>query len=157
MSGYAVAGGLELALMCDPRVFDEDAVPGVFRQRIGIPLIDGGAVRLPRLSGLSRALALILTGRVVDAREARSFGLANRIVPRGGRGARRATGRVPAGRSALEPSLLDELADALRREGESGYRAELDEGLAGAAHFADGAGRHGGSIERSGSNDGPAD
>ncbi|TDV34783.1 enoyl-CoA hydratase/isomerase-like protein [Paraburkholderia caballeronis] len=84
VSGYAVAGGLELALMCDPRVVDEDAVPGVFRRRIGIPLIDGGAVRLPRLIGLSRALDLILTGRAVDARDARSFGLANRIVPRGG-------------------------------------------------------------------------
>jgi enoyl-CoA hydratase len=83
ISGYAVAGGLELALWCDLRVAEEDAVLGVFCRRWGIPLIDGGTVRLPRLIGLSRALDLILTGRPVDAREALSMGLVNRVVARG--------------------------------------------------------------------------
>src|SRR5690242_4439117 len=83
VSGYAVAGGLELALWCDLRVVEEDAVMGVFCRRWGVPLIDGGTVRLPRLIGLSRALDLILTGRPVGAAEALSMGLANRVVPRG--------------------------------------------------------------------------
>src|SRR5205814_8526975 len=83
ISGYAVAGGLELALWCDLRVMEEDAVLGVFCRRWGIPLIDGGTVRLPRLIGLSRALDLILTGRPVSATEALSIGLANRVVARG--------------------------------------------------------------------------
>src|SRR5712671_5924977 len=78
-----VAAGLELALWCDLRVVEEDAVFGVFCRRWGVPLIDGGTVRLPRLIGLSRALDLILTGRPVDAREAERIGLANRVVPRG--------------------------------------------------------------------------
>jgi enoyl-CoA hydratase len=83
VSGYAVAGGLELALWCDLRVAEEDAVMGVFCRRWGVPLIDGGTVRLPRLVGLSRALDLILTGRPVDAREALQMGLVNRVVPKG--------------------------------------------------------------------------
>jgi enoyl-CoA hydratase len=83
VSGYAVAGGLELALWCDLRVAEEDAVFGVFCRRWGVPLIDGGTVRLPRLIGQSRALDMILTGRAVDAKEALSFGLANRVVPKG--------------------------------------------------------------------------
>jgi enoyl-CoA hydratase len=83
VSGYAVAGGLELALWCDLRVAEEDAVFGVFCRRWGVPLIDGGTVRLPRLIGQSRALDMILTGRAVDAQEALSFGLANRVVPKG--------------------------------------------------------------------------
>src|SRR5690348_7328837 len=83
VAGHAVAGGLELALWCDLRVIEEDAVLGVFCRRWGVPLIDGGTVRLPRLVGLSRALDLILTGRPVDAREALQIGLANRVVPRG--------------------------------------------------------------------------
>jgi enoyl-CoA hydratase len=83
ISGYAVAGGLELALWCDLRVAEEDAVLGVFCRRWGIPLIDGGTVRLPRLIGLSRALDLILTGRPVDAREALNMGLVNRVVSKG--------------------------------------------------------------------------
>src|SRR3989454_298363 len=81
--GYAVAGGLELALMCDLRVADETAIFGVFCRRWGVPLLDGGTVRLPHLIGLSRALDMILTGRPVDAREALTFGLANRVVPAG--------------------------------------------------------------------------
>src|SRR5262249_35258173 len=83
VAGYAVAGGLELALWCDLRVAEQDAVFGVFCRRWGIPLIDGGTVRLPRLIGLSRALDLILTGRGVRADEALAMGLANRVVPRG--------------------------------------------------------------------------
>ncbi len=83
ISGYAVAGGLELALWCDLRVAEEDAVLGVFCRRWGVPLIDGGTIRLPRLIGLSRALDLILTGRAVSATEALQFGLVNRVVKSG--------------------------------------------------------------------------
>jgi len=83
VSGYAVAGGLELALWCDLRVVDETAVFGVFCRRWGVPLIDGGTVRLPRLIGMSRALDMILTGRPVEAHEALDMGLANRLVEKG--------------------------------------------------------------------------
>ena len=84
ISGHAVAGGLELALWCDLRVVEQNAVMGVFCRRWGVPLIDGGTVRLPRLIGHSRAMDLILTGRPVSADEALSMGLANRVVPDGG-------------------------------------------------------------------------
>ena len=154
IDGYAVAGGLELALWCDLRVAAEDAVLGVFCRRVGIPLIDGGTIRLPRLIGLSRALDLILTGRAVDASEALAFGLANRVVPNGA--ARAAAEQLAAElaafpqaalladrRSALENSSLDDLALALRREGAGGYAAVFAEGMTGAARFASGAGRHG--------------
>lgn len=83
ISGAAVAGGLELALWCDMRVMEEDAVLGVFCRRFGVPLIDGGTIRLPRLIGQSRALDLILTGRPVFADEALAIGLVNRVVPTG--------------------------------------------------------------------------
>src|SRR5262245_63258699 len=83
IAGHAVAGGLELALWCDLRVAEEDAILGVFCRRFGVPLIDGGTIRLPRLIGLSRALDLILTGRAVKADEALSMGLVNRVVPHG--------------------------------------------------------------------------
>ncbi|HEY4223254.1 MAG TPA: crotonase/enoyl-CoA hydratase family protein, partial [Myxococcota bacterium] len=83
IAGYAVAGGLELATWCDLRVVEEDAILGVFCRRFGVPLIDGGTVRLPRLIGQSRALDLILTGRPVDASEALAIGLANRVVKKG--------------------------------------------------------------------------
>jgi enoyl-CoA hydratase len=83
VSGYAVAGGLELALWCDMRVVEKSAVFGVFCRRWGVPLIDGGTVRLPRLIGMSRAMDMILTGRPVGAEEAYSFGLANRVVEDG--------------------------------------------------------------------------
>ncbi len=83
IAGHAVAGGLELALWCDLRVAEEDAVLGVFCRRWGVPLIDGGTVRLPRLIGLSRALDMILTGRPVGAAEAAASGLVNQVVPRG--------------------------------------------------------------------------
>jgi enoyl-CoA hydratase len=146
IAGFAVAGGLELAAMCDLRVVEEDAVLGVFCRRVGIPLIDGGTIRLPRLIGLSRALDLILTGRALDAQEALAFGLANRVVPRGT--ARAAAeqlatelARFPQAalladrRSALENSPLDDLPEALRREGAGGYEAVFAEGLAGALRF----------------------
>jgi enoyl-CoA hydratase len=84
ISGFAVAGGLELALWCDLRVADEDAILGVFCRRWGVPLIDGGTVRLPQLIGLGRALDLILTGRAVPAAEAAQLGLVSRVVPNGG-------------------------------------------------------------------------
>ncbi|KAG8442413.1 hypothetical protein GDO86_011268 [Hymenochirus boettgeri] len=83
VSGYAVAGGLELSLLADMRVVEMSAILGVFCRRFGVPLIDGGTVRLPRLIGLSRALDLILTGRPINAQEAYEFGLANRVVPDG--------------------------------------------------------------------------
>jgi enoyl-CoA hydratase len=140
--------------MCDLRVVEEDAVLGVFCRRVGIPLIDGGTIRLPRLIGMSRALDLILTGRAVSAQEALAFGLANRVVAKGE--ARAAAEQLAAElvafpqaalladrRSVLENSILDDLADALRREGAGGYQAVFDEGVAGAERFTKGAGRHG--------------
>src|SRR6188508_1959694 len=84
VAGHAVAGGLELALLCDLRVVEEDAYFGVYCRRFGVPLIDGGTVRLPRLVGMGHAMDLILTGRKVEAAEALQMGLANRVVPRGG-------------------------------------------------------------------------
>ena len=83
MAGYAVAGGLELALWCDMRVVEKSAIFGVFCRRFGVPLIDGGTVRLPRLIGMSRAMDMILTGRPVNAEEAYHWGLANRVVEDG--------------------------------------------------------------------------
>jgi enoyl-CoA hydratase len=83
VAGHAVAGGMELALLCDMRVMEEDAIFGVFCRRWGVPLIDGGSVRLPRLIGLSRAMDLILTGRAVESAEALQMGLANRVVSKG--------------------------------------------------------------------------
>ncbi|UCC18683.1 MAG: crotonase/enoyl-CoA hydratase family protein, partial [Promethearchaeota archaeon] len=83
VAGYAVAGGLELAIWCDLRIVEKSAIFGVFNRRFGVPLIDGGTIRLPRLIGLSRALDMILTGRPITADEAYSWGLANRIVEDG--------------------------------------------------------------------------
>jgi len=153
ISGYAVAGGLELALLCDLRVVEEDATLGVFCRRWGVPLIDGGTVRLPRLIGLSRALDLILTGRGVGAAEALQWGLANRVVPAG-------TARVAAEALAREIAAFPQrcmltdrssaygawdaaLPELLRREGAAGYEVVFAEGVAGASRFAAGAGRHG--------------
>nr|WP_175229464.1 crotonase/enoyl-CoA hydratase family protein [Paraburkholderia humisilvae] len=160
ISGYAVAGGLELAAMCDLRVVERSAVLGVFCRRVGIPLIDGGTIRLPRLIGLSRALDLILTGRALGADEALAFGLANRVVDDGT--ARAAAERLAAElaalpqaalladrRSALENSMLDDFAEALRREGAGGYPAVFGEGAALATRFAGGAGRHGAAFDPS--------
>ena len=153
ISGHAVAGGLELALWCDLRVAEEDAVLGVFCRRWGVPLIDGGTVRLPRLIGLSRALDLILTGRPVTAQEALGMGLVNRVVPRGGaREAAEQLARELAAfprdcmnadrRSAYEQAGLP-LEQALLQEFQRGIQVLAKESLAGAKRFADGAGRHG--------------
>src|SRR3989449_3361722 len=154
VEGYAVAGGLELSLMCDLRVAGDTAVFGVFCRRWGVPLIDGGTVRLPRLIGLSRALDMILTGRPVDAREALDFGLANRVVPTGrAREEAEALARTIAAfppncvrsdrRSAWEGVGLP-LPAALANEFALG-KATHDSGESqeGAQRFAAGAGRHG--------------
>ncbi len=154
VSGYCVAGGLELALWCDLRVADDTAVFGVFCRRFGVPLIDGGTVRLPRLIGMSRALDLILTGRAVDAREAERIGLANRLVP---------AGQALAAAEALALQLAGFPQDCMRNDRRSAYAQwTLDEPaaiasefglgldtlrsgetLAGAGRFSRGAGRHG--------------
>jgi enoyl-CoA hydratase len=153
VEGYAVAGGLELALMCDLRVAARSAMFGVFCRRWGVPLIDGGTARLPRLVGMGRALDLILTGRAVSADEALQMGLANRIVD---------DGRALAEAQALAIQIASfpqrcmradrasayaqwdlSLADALRQEGAGGYPVVFEEGVAGAVRFAAGAGRHG--------------
>jgi enoyl-CoA hydratase len=152
VAGYAVAGGLELALWCDLRVVEEDAVFGVFCRRWGVPLIDGGTVRLPRIVGLGRALDMILTGRPVDAREAQAIGLATRVVPSGqSRSAAEALARELAAfpqlclredrRSALEQHGVDETV-AMARELEGGIRA-LREVQPGLERFRGGGGRHG--------------
>jgi enoyl-CoA hydratase len=152
VAGHAVAGGLELACWCDLRVAEEDAVFGVFCRRWGVPLIDGGTVRLPRLIGLSQALDMILTGRAVDAHEAQRMGLANRVVPTGtARAAAEALAleltRFPQVTlrgdrlSALEQDGLDESA-AIANELEHGARS-LGTAIEGAGRFAGGAGRHG--------------
>ena len=153
VSGYAVAGGLELALWCDLRVADETAVFGVFCRRWGVPLVDGGTVRLPRLIGTSRAMDMILTGRAVDAREALAFGLANRVVPAGQ--ALAAAQRLAAELAAFpqvclrsdRASVLDQegLGEAAAMASEFGYgrQALTREAREGAARFAAGAGRHG--------------
>ena len=153
VSGYAVAGGLELALLGDMRVADEDAVFGVFCRRWGVPLIDGGTVRLPRIVGMGRAMDMILTGRPVGAPEALAMGLVNLVTPKGGaleaaRDIARRIAGFPQGcmladrRSAYEQWDLP-LADALRNEGRQGAPFVLAEGVDGAARFVGGAGRHG--------------
>jgi enoyl-CoA hydratase len=154
VSGYAVAGGLELALWCDLRVVEADAVFGVFCRRWGVPLIDGGTIRLPRLIGQSRALDMILTGRPVGATEALEMGLANRVVAKG-----EARGKAEelAGEIARMPQLClrndrssvyeqfglsigDALANEFRRGAETLASGESREG---AQRFADGKGRGG--------------
>lgn len=153
VAGYAVAGGLELALWCDLRVVEQTATFGVFCRRWGVPLIDGGTIRLPRLIGHSRALDLILTGRPVGAAEALAIGLANRVVAAGeARGAAEALAaeisRFPQAtmnsdrRSSYEQWDL-ELDAAISRELELGA-ANLGSAQAGAARFAGGKGRGGG-------------
>ena len=152
VSGYAVAGGLELALWCDLRVVEEDAVFGVYCRRWGVPLIDGGTVRLPRLIGHSRAMDLILTGRPVDAPEAMAIGLANRVVPKGG--ARQAAEDLAAELArAPQGCLRADRLSALHQWGHSetaamvfefgSLSAVAAESVAGARRFAAGAGRHG--------------
>ncbi|MEW6169173.1 MAG: crotonase/enoyl-CoA hydratase family protein [Pseudomonadota bacterium] len=154
VSGYCVAGGLELAVWCDLRVADETAVFGVFCRRFGVPLIDGGSVRLPRLIGMSHALDLILTGRPVDAREAYRIGLANRLVPAGQAlaAAEKLALQLAAfpqaclrndRRSAYEQWGASE-ADAIANELRHGLATlQSGETLAGAGRFSSGGGRHG--------------
>jgi enoyl-CoA hydratase len=154
VAGYAVAGGLELALFCDLRVVEKGAVFGVFCRRWGVPLIDGGTIRLPRLIGISRALDLILTGRPVGAEEAYTMGLANRLVENG-------TALQEAQKLASELARFPQLC--LRNDRMSAYEQfDLDhdqaflnefrhgmasirsnETLDGARNFANGKGRHG--------------
>jgi len=154
IEGYAVAGGCELALWCDLRVASESAIFGIFCRRFGVPLIDLGTIRLPRLIGHSRAMDLILTGREVRAQEAFDIGLANRLVPTG----QALTAAIELARqiasfpqtcmrndrlSAIEQWGLEEDA-ALRNEFRHGTTTMTSgESLAGASDFAKGAGRHG--------------
>lgn len=153
VEGYAVAGGLELALWCDLRVVSQTAQFGVFCRRWGVPLIDGGTVRLPRIIGHGRAMDMILTGRAVDAQEALQIGLANRVAAEGG-------ALVEANQLALEiakfPSICmrsDRLSactqwglsqgEALAVEAKMGANALKHDAPTGAARFARGAGRGG--------------
>ena len=159
VEGYAVAGGLELAIWADLRVAASDAVFGVFCRRFGVPLIDGGTVRLPRLIGQSRAMDLVLTGREVGAEEALAMGLANRVVDPGT--ARSAAVAWAHELAALPQTCLrhDRLSmleqwglseeGALHREYEHGAisLADPDGALAGAARFAAGVGRHGARVD----------
>jgi enoyl-CoA hydratase len=156
VEGYAVAGGLELALMCDLRVVAQSVTFGVFCRRWGVPLIDGGTVRLPRVVGMGRALDMILTGRAVGSKEALEMGLANRVVPDG---QALAAAQALARQIAAFPQLCMKadrasaygqwdlpLAAALRAEGAGGYPVVQAEAIAGAARFAAGAGRHGSGV-----------
>lgn len=152
ISGAAVAGGMELALWCDMRVMEEDAYFGVFCRRFGVPLIDGGTVRLPRLIGMGHAMDLILTGRKVEAAEALQMGLCNRVVPTGGAlHAALALAHQLAGfpqktmladRASAYAQWDMPMAQALQQEWLRG-KACIAEGLQGAGRFAAGAGRHG--------------
>mgnify|MGYP001819067437 FL=1 len=153
VSGYAVAGGLVLAIWCDMRVVEEGATFGVYCRRWGVPLIDGGTVRLPRLIGQSHALDMILTGRPVEADEALSMGLANRVVPVG---QSRSAAEELAHQIAQFPQLCMNtdrasvyrqwdlsFEDAMTAEFAEGIGAVAAEGQSGAARFRDGAGRGG--------------
>ncbi len=154
VAGYAVAGGLELALWCDLRVVEEDATFGVLCRRWGVPLIDGGTVRLPRVVGAGRAMDMILTGRAVNADEALAWGLASRVVPRGAarpeaeRLAREIAGLPQVCMRSDRRSAGDQwslpLQAALANELALGVATIASgEAAAGAARFAGGAGRHG--------------
>lgn len=156
ISGYAVAGGLELALWCDLRVMEADATLGVFCRRFGVPLIDGGTVRLPRVIGLGRALDLILTGRPVQAQEALQIGLVTTVVPAGT--ALEAAQELARTLAALPQTCLRSdrksvyevqglpMHEALERELALGVASLEAEGLTGARRFAQGAGRRGSVI-----------
>ena len=153
LSGYAVAGGLELALLADLRVMERDAVFGVFCRRWGVPLIDGGTVRLPRIVGQGRALEIILTGRKVPADECLAIGLCEYLTPKGGARAKaeelaQEIARFPQvcvradRRSAIRSHGMS-VRDALIQEWYNGREALVKDGVAGAARFKDGLGRHG--------------
>lgn len=157
IEGYAVAGGLELALWCDVRIAGDGATLGFFNRRWGVPLLDGGSVRIPRIVGLGRALDLLLTGRAVDADEALGMGLINQVVPHGAalkRALEMAEQIAAFPQAALRAARLSaydsygaELTDALRREFRDGLES-LPEAQQGAARFACGAGRHGSFDDR---------
>jgi enoyl-CoA hydratase/carnithine racemase len=155
VSGYAVAGGLELSLLADIRIVEEDAVFGVFCRRWGVPLIDGGTVRLPAIVGLGRAMDMILTGRPVGAQEAQQMGLANRVVPKG----RAVEEAVKMAEELLKfPQAcmnVDRASaynavfgaggweDKMRAEYDGGVKVLRTESVVGAERFSKGAGRHG--------------
>jgi enoyl-CoA hydratase len=152
VSGAAVAGGMELALWCDMRVIEEDAYFGVYCRRFGVPLIDGGTVRLPRLIGMGHAMDLILTGRKVEATEAVQMGLANRVVATGK--AREAAIELAAQLAKFpQATMLADRMNAYEQWGKSlpeALHAEWErskhriaDGLEGAARFTGGEGRHG--------------
>lgn len=152
ISGAAVAGGMELALWCDMRVMDDDAYFGVYCRRFGVPLIDGGTVRLPRLIGMGHAMDLILTGRKVEAAEALQMGLCNRVVP-SGQALSAAIALAEQLASFPQRTMLADrssayaqwdlaLPQALQQEWERGKDC-IAAGLEGATRFAAGAGRHG--------------
>jgi enoyl-CoA hydratase len=154
VEGFAVAGGLELAVWCDLRVAADDAVFGVYCRRWGVPLVDGGTVRLPRLIGQSRALDLILTGRGVSGEEAMMMGLVNRLTAPGealdvalrtaGELAELPQACLRSDRRSAYEQWDHDLPGALRRETELGRQViESGETRAGATRFAQGAGRHG--------------
>jgi enoyl-CoA hydratase len=153
IEGYAVAGGLELALLADLRVAADNAVLGVFCRRWGVPLIDGGTVRLPRVVGMGHAMDMILTGRPVGAQEARSMGLVNRVTAAGqallsAQSLARQVASFPqqcmlADRHSAYAQWGMSVGDALRYEGKNGLPALHAEGVGGARQFAGGAGRHG--------------
>jgi enoyl-CoA hydratase/carnithine racemase len=155
VSGYAVAGGLELSLLGDIRVAEEDAVFGVFCRRFGVPLVDGGTVRLQAIVGLGRALDMILTGRGVGAQEALAMGLANRVVPKG-KALEEATkiarqlvtfpqGCMNTDRASCYYAAYNagSFEDALSFEYDNGIKVIDSESVKGAARFSAGAGRHG--------------
>lgn len=152
VSGAAVAGGMELALWCDLRVMEEDAFFGVYCRRFGVPLIDGGTVRLPRLVGMGHAMDLILTGRKVEAAEALQMGLANRVVPSGSAleaAVALAESMVKFPQATMRADRMSAyrqwdlpLPEALHQEWERGKQC-IGDGLQGAARFAGGEGRHG--------------
>jgi enoyl-CoA hydratase len=152
VSGAAVAGGMELALWCDMRVMEEDAYMGVFCRRFGVPLIDGGTVRLPRLIGMGHAMDLILTGRKVEATEALHMGLCNRVVPTG-QALEAALALAQQLASFPQKTMLADrmsaytqwdlpLPQALHQEWERGKQC-IGDALQGAVRFTAGSGRHG--------------
>jgi enoyl-CoA hydratase/carnithine racemase len=157
VEGPAVAGGMELALWCDVRVMAEDAYFGVYCRRWGIPLIDGGTVRLPRLVGQGRALEIILTGRKVPAEEAYRIGLCEKVTPKGqARAAAEAMAQeiarfpqaaVRADRANVYETYGLQVRDALKREWANGLEAHHKEGADGAARFSAGKGRHGDFVD----------
>lgn len=153
IEGPAVAGGMELAMWCDVRVMADTAYMGVYCRRWGIPLLDGGTVRLPRLVGQGKALEIALTGRKVPAEECYQIGLCEKVVEEGQARAaaeemaheiaRFPQAAVVADRRSIIETYGKPTREALRTEWQNGFRAVVREGVAGAGRFKNGAGRHG--------------